>query len=43
MSDWFYIRLAFALAWSVLGGYALLLYRRTVRAEHALRQMSEER
>jgi hypothetical protein len=37
MSEWFYIRLALGLAWVVIGGYALLLHRRRVAAELALR------
>jgi hypothetical protein len=39
MSEWFYIRLALGLTWVVLAGYTLLLYRRAVAAEHAIREL----
>jgi hypothetical protein len=39
MSEWFYIRLALGLAWGVIAGYTLLLHRRRVAAEDAIREM----
>jgi CcmD family protein len=39
MSEWFYIRLALGITWAVLGGYMLLLNRRRVAAERALREI----
>ena len=37
MSEWFYVRLALGITWSVLGGYMLLLNRRRITAEKAVR------
>jgi hypothetical protein len=39
MSEWFYIRLALGLAWVVVAGYTLLLHRRRVAAEEAIRDL----
>jgi hypothetical protein len=41
MSEWFYVRLALGLAWGVIGIYAIVLYRRTLRAEQAIREIGE--
>lgn len=38
MSEWFYIRIAFALTWAVLIGYTVLLTRRSRAAERALNE-----
>lgn len=37
MSEWFYVRLAYGLAWTVLTGYTVLLLRRRAAAVTALR------
>jgi hypothetical protein len=42
MSEWFYIKLAYSLAWGVLALYTGALLRRALRAEQALRDVSEE-
>ena len=39
MSEWSYIGLAFGLTWAVLGCYMLLLNRRRIAAERALRDI----
>ncbi|CAN5865331.1 hypothetical protein BH23GEM9_BH23GEM9_10430 [soil metagenome] len=39
MSEWFYVRLALGLAWGVIIGYTLLLNRRRVAAENAVRAL----
>jgi CcmD family protein len=39
MSEWFYIWLALGITWAVLGGYMLLLNRRRVAAERAVREI----
>jgi hypothetical protein len=39
VNPWFYIWLAFGLSWTVIGGYTLLLHRRRVAAELALREL----
>ena len=39
MSEWFYIWLALGLTWGVFAGYILLLSRRRVAAERALREI----
>ena len=40
MSEWFYVRLALGLTYVVLAGYVLLLNRRRVAAESALREIN---
>lgn len=40
MSEWFYIRLALGITYAVLGGYMLLLNRRRVAAERAVREIA---
>ena len=40
MSEWFYVRLALGLTYVVLAGYLLLLFRRRVAAETALRELN---
>jgi hypothetical protein len=42
MSEWFYVRLALGLSWVVIAGYTLLLHRRRVAAELAIREMGGE-
>lgn len=37
MSEWFYVRLAYGVAWTVLAVYTALLLRRRVAAAAALR------
>jgi hypothetical protein len=39
MSEWFYIRVAYGLTWVVVAGYALIMYRRAVAAEQAVREL----
>ncbi|MGH7448701.1 MAG: hypothetical protein ACRELT_14115 [Longimicrobiales bacterium] len=39
MSEWFYIRLALGITYVVLGGYMLVLNRRRVAAERAVREI----
>ncbi|MGH7463812.1 MAG: hypothetical protein ACREK1_01475 [Longimicrobiales bacterium] len=39
MSEWFYIRLALGITYVVLGGYMLLLNRRRIAAERAVREI----
>jgi hypothetical protein len=39
MSEWFYIRLALGITWAVLGGSLLLLNRRRIAAERAVRDI----
>lgn len=39
MSEWFYIRLALGLTWTVIAGYAFMLHRARVAAERALREL----
>jgi hypothetical protein len=39
-NPWFYIWLALGLAWTVIAGYALLLNRRRIEAERAVRDIA---
>jgi CcmD family protein len=43
MSEWFYIWLALGITWTVLGGYMLLLNRRRILAERAVRDAAIDR
>lgn len=39
MSEWSYIGFAYGITWAVLAGYMLLLNRRRIAAERALREI----
>ena len=38
MSEWSYIALAYGITWAVLAGFMLLLNRRRLEAERAMRE-----
>jgi CcmD family protein len=42
MSEWYYIWLALGITWGVLGGYTLMLNRRRIAAERAVRGLGSE-
>ncbi|MBR9991168.1 MAG: heme exporter protein CcmD [Gemmatimonadetes bacterium] len=39
MSEWYYIWLALGITWAVLGGFMLMLNRRRITAERAVREL----